>query len=454
MTNLKKTIAVVLAFAMIFSMGMISTFAYSDVEASTTVGEAVGILSNLGILTGFEDGTFKPDETVTRAQMAAIVCRTLGYESQAKSSAGTTIFNDVPGDHWAAGYINVAQSLNIINGYGDGNFGPEDKVTYEQAVKMIVCALNYDLVAQAKGGYPTGYLSVASSEGITKSANGKVGDAAKRSTVAVLVYNSLEVRILDQNTWTTDGSDEYAKSDDTILSKYLDVNKWEGVVSDVPFTDYAKNDYKKNTTPKMSLDSNAFYKVYQDGKEVKKDDKTYQNVDCSLVDVENLLGKKVIAYIGDSEDDETDNYMVYAYQRKEHGNTVTAISGTQLVDSDDKEYNLTEQISYRKTGSTKVYDLDLADEVTVYTNYEKSTVKKGSYSTATLDAALENGGSIELISNDNDDDIDVIIINAYDSEGVIESVSNDEGTLAFTLYKGDLDDIDTEDDDALGKGIC
>ena len=250
MTNLKKTIAVVLAFAMIFSMGMISTFAYSDVEASTTVGEAVGILSNLGILTGFEDGTFKPDETVTRAQMAAIVCRTLGYESQAKSSAGTTIFNDVPGDHWAAGYINVAQSLNIINGYGDGNFGPEDKVTYEQAVKMIVCALNYDLVAQAKGGYPTGYLSVASSEGITKYANGKVGDAAKRSTVAVLVYNSLEVRILDQNTWTTDGSDEYAKSDDTILSKYLDVNKWEGVVSDVPFTDYAKNDYKKNTEDK------------------------------------------------------------------------------------------------------------------------------------------------------------------------------------------------------------
>ena len=135
MTNLKKTIAVVLAFAMIFSMGMISTFAYSDVEASTTVGEAVGILSNLGILTGFEDGTFKPDETVTRAQMAAIVCRTLGYESQAKSSAGTTIFNDVPGDHWAAGYINVAQSLNIINGYGDGNFGPEDRLPMSRLLR-------------------------------------------------------------------------------------------------------------------------------------------------------------------------------------------------------------------------------------------------------------------------------------------------------------------------------
>ena len=462
MTNLKKTIAVVLAFAMIFSMGMISTFAYSDVEASTTVGEAVGILSNLGILTGFEDGTFKPDETVTRAQMAAIVCRTLGYESQAKSSAGSTIFNDVPGDHWAAGYINVAQSLNIINGYGDGNFGPEDKVTYEQAVKMIVCALNYDLVAQAKGGYPTGYLSVASSEGITKSANGKVGDAAKRSTVAVLVYNSLEVRILDQNTWTTDGSDEYAKSDDTILSKYLEVNKWEGVVSDVPFTDYAKNDYKKNTTPKISLDGNAFYKVYKNGKETKIEDEAATNVDCSLVDVEGLLGKKVIAYIGDSEDDETGNIMVYAISEKSSGNTVTKISKTQLVDKDDKEFTIQDQISYRKTGSTKVYDLDLDSKVKIYKNYEvdafdtatstnETTAGEKMNNTEGLDQLVGQGGTIELISNDNDDDIEYIVINAYTDEGTIESVSEEEGEITFTLYNGGLDDIDTADEDVLVK---
>ena len=163
MTNLKKTLAVVLAFAMILSMGAVSTFAaYSDVTAGTVVSEAVGILSNLNILTGFEDGTFRPDETVTRAQMAAIICRTLGYEDQAQSSMGSTVFNDVAADHWASGYVNVAQAQQIINGYGDGNYGPEDLVTYEQAVKMIVSALGYDLAANAKGGYPTGYLAIAS----------------------------------------------------------------------------------------------------------------------------------------------------------------------------------------------------------------------------------------------------------------------------------------------------
>ena len=155
MKNLKKTLAVVLAFAMVLSMGF-SAFAYTDVTAGTKVAEAVGVLSNLGIFTGFEDGTFKPEDTVTRAQMAAIICRTLGYEDQAQSSAGSTIFNDVPASHWASGYVNVAQSLQIVNGYGDGNFGPEDQVTYEQAVKMIVGALGYELDAQSKGGWSTG----------------------------------------------------------------------------------------------------------------------------------------------------------------------------------------------------------------------------------------------------------------------------------------------------------
>ena len=460
MTNLKKTIAVVLAFAMIFSMGIMSTFAYSDVEANTTVGEAVGILSNLNILNGFEDGTFKPDDTVTRAQMAAIICRTLGYESQAQSSAGTTIFDDVAADHWAAGYINVAQSLGIINGYGNGNFGPEDQVTYEQAVKMIVCALGYDLVAQSKGGYPTGYLSVASSEGITKAANGKVGDAAKRSTVAVLVYNSLEVRLLDQSSWTTDGSDEYSKSDDTILSKYLEVNKWEGVVTSVPFVDYVSNGYDVDNTPVINID--GFYKYYSDGKEVKYEDTT-GDVDCSLVDAGSFFGKKVIAYIGDDEDEETGNKMVYAISEKSNGNKVTSISSTQLVDEDDKEFRTPGQISYRKVGATKVYDLDLADNAKYYVNYAAETAAgmlvanakdnngedRDEVATEDIAAVLEDGGTIELISNNNDDKIEYVVINAYATEGTIETVTNDEGIYTFDKYNGDLDDIDTEADDEL-----
>lgn len=216
----------------------------------------------------------------------------LGYESQAESSSGSTVFTDVPANHWASGYINVAQQMGIINGYGGGLFGPEDKVTYEQAVKMVVCALGYDLVAQGKGGYPTGYLSVASSEGITKNSKGSVGEPAKRSTLVMLVYNSLEVRLFDQSSWTTNGSDEYKKTDDTVLSKYLGVQRWEGVVTDVPYTSYADKDYRAKDTPYITID--GFYKKYSNGSEINVDDDSPKRADCSLgLTQVRYFGKKV-----------------------------------------------------------------------------------------------------------------------------------------------------------------
>lgn len=459
MTNLKKTLAVVLAFAMILSMGAVSTFAaYSDVTAGTVVSEAVGILSNLGILTGFEDGTFKPDETVTRAQMAAIICRTLGYEDQAQSSMGTTVFNDVAADHWASGYINVAQAQQIINGYGDGNYGPEDLVTYEQAVKMIVSALGYDLAAQAKGGYPTGYLAIASAEGITKNANGRVGDAAARGTIAVLVYNSLEVRLMDQTSWSTgsDG-DKYGKTDDTILSKYLEVQKWEGVVASVPVSDYAQDGYKADTTPVFSLetadvDTGSFYQEYWNGQLTKYEDNAVVDVDCSLVDVNEFAGKKVVAYVGEDEDAETGNRMVYAIAEKQGANKVTTISATQLIDSNYSDYTVDGQISYQNVGSSRVYDLDLADDAIISVNFGTATAAKNGanlYDTADLVGHVANGGTITLISNDNDSKIDVIRVTAYDAEAVIETVETEDGVISFDTYVGSIDDIDTEDEDAI-----
>lgn len=453
MTNLKKTLAVVLAFAMILSMGAISTFAaYSDVEAGTKVYEAVGILSNLNILTGFEDGTFKPDETVTRAQMAAIICRTLGYEDQAQSSMGSTVFNDVAADHWASGYINVAQAQQIINGYGDGNYGPEDKVTYEQAVKMIVSALGYELAAQAKGGYPTGYLAIASAEGITKNANGRVGDAAARGTIAVLVYNSLEVRLMDQTSWSTgsDG-DKYGKTTDTILSKYLEVRKWEGIVTDTPLSGIAGGTYDPDATPKMNI--NGSYKYYND----KGEDATYYGrtgaVDCSLVDANAFLGKAVIAYIGFEDDPATGNKMVYAIV-EDNDNEIIEISGTQLIESTDDaiKFSTPGVIYYREVGATRMIDVELdRTNVDVYVNSEY----KGAYSSATSTSDLATlvgsvGGKIELVSNDNDSSIDTILVTSYDDESVIETVEVEDGLYMFELYNGgNLSDIDAEDEDEL-----
>ncbi len=446
MTNLKKTLAVVLAFAMILSMGAISTFAYTDVAEGTIVSEAVGILSNLNILTGFEDGTFRPDETVTRAQMAAIICRLLGYEDQAQSSMGSTVFNDVAADHWASGYVNVAQAQQIINGYGDGNYGPEDKVTYEQAVKMIVSALGYDLAATAKGGYPTGYLAIASAEGITKKANGKVGDAAARSTIAVLAYNALEVNLFEQDKWTTDGGDEYSYAYDNILTRYLDVTKVEGVLEDAPIMEVAKNKaYKADVTPTVNISnmdawgfSGLTYKNLESGV-------NYTTVNADKVDVNAYLGKNVIAYI--AEDEVTGVDTVVAIVENSAKNIVKKISGVQLADSDERYYDVAGTIGYKEVGSTRIEELDLATGAVVYTNYAAKTTS--AIDAAYLEGKLPLGGTIEFISNDGDSDYDYVLVTAYTDEDVITSVEEYNGEYAFESKKGSAPDLDTAEEDGI-----
>ena len=446
MTNLKKTLAVVLAFAMMLSMG--SVFAYSDVEDGTTVSEAVSILSNLNILTGFEDGTFRPDETVTRAQMAAIICRMLGYEDQAQSSMGTTVFDDVAASHWASGYINVTQAQGVINGYGNGNFGPEDKVTYEQAVKMIVSALGYDLAAARKGGYPTGYLAIASAEGITKKANGRVGDAAARSTIAVLVYNALDVQLMDQYSWTTDGSDEYGKISDTVLTKYHGIYKFRGIVEETPVSYVAGNAYDPDATPMAYIGGDVEELIFSDKGLPLWSDCSDLSLAADKVDVNNFLGKAVILYAG--EDQVTGKDTIFAIAEDESKNDSFKISATQLAKEDEKYWEEDGVIGYREVGASKVKDIALADGAEFYVNYEGGYTADTTKEVVEFFEAVGFGGTVEFISNDADSDYEVVILTAYMDEAVIESVEEEEGELAFELYTGDEpSNIDPEDEDVM-----
>ncbi len=457
MKNLKKTLAVVLAFAMILSMGAVSTFAaYSDVTAGTIVSEAVDVLSGLKILTGFEDGTFKPEDTVTRAQMAAIICRTLGYEDQAQSSMGSTVFTDVPASHWASGYINVAQAQQIINGYGNGQYGPEDLVTYEQAVKMIVSALGYDIAAEGKGGYPTGYLAIASAEGITKNSNGLVGSAAKRGTIAVLVYNSLEVRLMDQTAWSTDGTDTYQKDNANILTTYLDVVKVEGTVIANPITEAAAyGAYVPDSEPFVTIDGDAWvfgstasYEGYRPyNKEPIGTVQALQSngrFDAERVDVNNLAGKYVIAYIG--HDEVTDRETVFAITESKNRNTSIKISANKLVETGHKWFNEAGYVGYKDGGAKR---LSLAANAVLYKNFDN--LGTGYNTTSAIAGLLGNGGIVEFVSNDGDDEIEYIFVTAYENEAVIEKVEEVNGSYLFEAYNpgANLSKIDPNNDSKL-----
>lgn len=163
---------------------------FSDVAKSAAYHDAVIELTTIGVLSGYNDGTFRPDNTMTRAQFSAVVCRMLSAEEEAKAMTSSN-FSDVPSSYWAVGYIAKASSLGIINGYQDGTFRPDNTITYAQAVKMLTCAWGFSQQADALGGYPNGHLAIAKELGITAGIQSAANAPASRGTVAMLAYNTL-----------------------------------------------------------------------------------------------------------------------------------------------------------------------------------------------------------------------------------------------------------------------
>lgn len=162
---------------------------FPDVDENAEYAEAVEYLKDVGIMEGDDKGNFNPNSTVTRGQMAAIICRMLG-EVEDLTKDGNR-FSDVPTTHWANVYIARAATLGIITGYDDGRFGPDDKVTYEQAITMIIRSLHLNSEAVAAGGYPDGYISIGNEYGYTEGLTITKGTPLKRWQVSVMLHNAL-----------------------------------------------------------------------------------------------------------------------------------------------------------------------------------------------------------------------------------------------------------------------
>lgn len=197
MNKKRRLFAGILAVLLCFSLAPSSALAASegrifpDVPAGAPYADALDTLYEMGIFEGDEHGNFNPDKTISRAELATILCRILEAEEEAKTHTSAP-FTDVRDGVWYAGYVFMAAGMGIVTGYGNGLFGPNDPVKYEQAVTMLVRAWGYDWMAKDAGGYPDGYLSVARSLGFLNNVSGSVGSPAPRSTVAQLVYNMLQ----------------------------------------------------------------------------------------------------------------------------------------------------------------------------------------------------------------------------------------------------------------------
>lgn len=240
--NFKKVISTVAALAMAASSFVAMAATYPDVTADSTYASAIEQLSALGIMEGFDDGTFKPDEKVTRAQMAKLVVGAKNMLAAAEANS-TVMFEDVaPGKaDWAIGYVATAANEGIINGTSATTFDPNATVTYAQATKMLVNACGYDAYAQQVGGWPSGYLSYGYTLGINKGITGVGNDTElTRGQVAQMVANALKAPTLEITGWYMDNGvmvPNYTEWDGdinmlkTLLTEYWDAYEVYGRVT-------------------------------------------------------------------------------------------------------------------------------------------------------------------------------------------------------------------------------
>ncbi|MBR5680891.1 MAG: S-layer homology domain-containing protein [Clostridia bacterium] len=107
---------------------------YTDVAPEAWYNNAISTLSNMGILNGYADGSFRPNEPITRAELTKIASSFFGT---ADVSGKTSGFTDVSSDAWYSSFIAAAEALGLVNGYGDGTFLPDNLITRAETFAIV-----------------------------------------------------------------------------------------------------------------------------------------------------------------------------------------------------------------------------------------------------------------------------------------------------------------------------
>lgn len=206
MKTLKKTLSLTLVFALVFSL-MSMAFAADTTTATKaptlsdftdadklTYTEAADYLIAAGIVKGDTATTLNPTASFQRDQAAKLIAyASLGQVAADNLKASVAPFKDVDASNWAAGYIAYCQKQGFVSGYGDGNFGPTDKVTGYQMAKMLLCSIGYGVNGEFTGnGWELSVAPTALSYGIfTGNAAGASAVAATREEAFLYTFNTL-----------------------------------------------------------------------------------------------------------------------------------------------------------------------------------------------------------------------------------------------------------------------
>ncbi|MCD8017402.1 MAG: S-layer homology domain-containing protein [Oscillospiraceae bacterium] len=407
--NFKRLLCLVLVVSLVCTLG-VTAFASSSLTAYTDVNditytEAVDVLTGVGILEG-SDGTFKPNDTMTRAEAAKIIAYlALGAETASSLSATSAPFDDVPLTHWAVGYIAYCASAGIIDGDGTGNFNPEDEVTAYQFGKMLLCTAGYGVNGEYTGAsWAVNVAATAGSLGIYSGKSGSLSGntAITRDEMALYTFNTLTgvaqvnynsnfgeyyVGTSALNSLSSTIKDKY-KYEDYIDSDDYDETAYEYTIGYLTY-DLTKSGEKSGNTQDTDAFGRPCYTWLSDDVEISD---SYVDDSADYIIANNKESQDIYSEIGST----IAGYTFYLY-----------VDDDSEIDNDD---------AY---GST-------------YAKYTGEVGKDSGFATKNSDTKIvQRGSTLELYVDDANNEVQAVIINEY--LGQITDVDADGDDIEITL---------------------
>ncbi len=399
----KRISVTILVLTLIISCFTAFAAETSDLAKDEKYEEVIEAFEMLGIFGG--DISYFERETVTRAQMAELTYALLG--SLELTVEGSRHYMDVKETHSSYKEIESVSFLNLMSGRGNQMFEPDAPISYNEAIKTLVCALGYSDLAEAQGGYSSGYSKVAVSKKILGSMNVIMGNGEITGRdLAVLMYNVLHTNIMKTSSfgYKEGGFKEtQEETDEDVLRYYHNITVVRGV-----------------------FDSDSVTNIYgnspcQDGK-ITINGASYKTEIGST-----LLGYSVDAYIKDTDDDKKGDTVLYL--RKDGAkNKFLRIDAYDIQGYNNLTYNYNETKKAVITKDTKV----------MYNGKQMSPYDETLYEPAY--------GYIELISNDGDNVYDILFI--HDQKTIaVDTVSINSGLIVDAYNSANSIHIEEENPD-------
>lgn len=377
----KRISAIALSAIMLLSIS-----AAADDEAAATNAEAVftplcseayDALSAMDLLTK-DLKEADANAHITRAQFIGNLCRLAGYDAATATTADIP-FIDVNEQTPHKDEICTFYNLGFVRGTGDGVFSPNDEITYEQAVKLVIDVLGYREYTAAKyGAYPQGYIAAAQRLELTKHLKtGNTQDPITADTAVQLLYNAARTSVAEAAEFSSTGGAIYKTDEDReLLSVNHSIYYDEGTVQSNGIVTYLSRTVGENI-------------AVIDGRDY---------IMADSADLSRLLGCKVKFFYRY----EKNGNNVLLYARVMPNNDILEISADSLL-PDDPLYKGT-NIVYLKDGKRTDIELDR------YADIFRNNMICNDY------AVLKpSAGTLRFIDNDSDGKQDVVIIEEFEN---------------------------------------